>query len=107
MTPNCEISYWDKLTDSLTRFADMSGFRDGVNEVRTHLEKLEKEGRVSYGVAQRLVRDSAWWYGHPSGPVHAPKHYERVTSGPQGWEIEFGADKFLIEVAIVRCKKEI
>lgn len=67
-------------------------------------QKLQRFlGIVSIGAAQRLIRDSAWWHGHPHGPARAPKHYDRVVYGAHGWEIDFGANFFLVEKAIRRC----
>lgn len=74
-----------------------------VKVVRAKLGRFVKNDQMPMGVAQRLISDSAWWYGHPHGPARAPKHHERVTSGTYGWKIEFGANYFLVEVAIRRC----
>lgn len=71
--------------------------------IRTKMTRFVKDGRMPIGVAQRIIKDSAWWYGHPQGPTRAPKHYERVTRGRHGWEIEFGANTFLVESAIWGC----
>ncbi len=71
--------------------------------VRGKLARFIKDGRISAGAAQRLISDAAWWYGHPHGPTRAPDHYKRVTFGRHGWEIEFGANSFLVGHAISRC----
>jgi hypothetical protein len=62
--------------------------------VASKLNRFLEGDRVRFGLAQRLVKDSAWWYGHPQGPVRAPKHFERVTNGAHGWEVQFGANYF-------------
>lgn len=77
--------------------------RDEVAAVRKRLERFTKDGKMPIGVCQRLISDTAWWHGHPQGPARAPNHYKRVTSGVHGWEIEFGANLFLVEKAIRRC----
>lgn len=59
------------------------------------------------GLAQRFIADSAYWYRHPKGPAKAPKHSERITVGPHGWEVQFGANSFLIDQAIRRCTDNV
>lgn len=81
----------------------MAGSREIAVEISDRLGKLFPMGRVPIGAAQRFVKLSAYWFGHPQGPTRAPKHYERVVMGRRGWEIEFGANRFLVEVAIGRC----
>jgi len=75
--------------------------------IRDRIKRLIKNDQVPLGVAQRLIIDSAWWYGHPHGPARAPKHQERISRGLYGWEIEFGANRFLIELAIRRSVRSI
>lgn len=74
---------------------------DEVAHVKAKLSRFMEGERVRLGLAQRLVKDSAWWYGHPHGPARAPKHFERVTNGAHGWEIEFGANYFLVRQPFV------
>jgi hypothetical protein len=74
--------------------------------VEEKLNKLEPDGIVPLGLAQRLIKDSAYWYGHPNGPAKAPKHFEGIISGPHGWEVPFGANSFLVEQAIRRSNKK-
>ena len=76
---------------------------DEAAAVTARLNRFLEGGRVRLLLVQRLVSDSAWWYGHPKGPARAPKHFERVTTGAHGWELEFGANYFLVEAAIRRC----
>ena len=75
--------------------------------LREKLGELETNGKISIGLAQLLISESAWWYGHPNGPVPAPKHSQRVKGGVYGWEMEFGANCFRVERAIRRCIKNI
>ena len=74
--------------------------------IEKKLEKIEPDGIVPLGLAQRLIKDSAYWYGHSNGPIKAPKHFERIVSGPYGWEVPFGANSFLVEKAIRRSNKK-
>lgn len=75
--------------------------------VEEKLEKFEEDEIVSIVLAQRLVADSAYWYGYPTGPAKAPKHSERITEGPHGWEVPFGANSFLVGQAIHRCTIQV
>lgn len=75
-----------------------------IEVARAAIERFCSNGRVKLGLAQRLIKESAYWYGHPQGPVAAPRHYERVHMGPHGLQLEFGANKFLVGTAIVRCR---
>ena len=77
--------------------------RDAVASVRERLARMRPGGKVAFMVAQRLIADSAYWYGHPHGPAKAPKHADRVTTGAYGWEVPFGANSFLVGVAIKGC----
>ncbi|MBV1790802.1 hypothetical protein KQ940_22295, partial [Marinobacterium sp. D7] len=58
-------------------------------------------------IAQFFVSKYAMW-DHPTGRwVSAPKHAERIENGRYGWEIEFGANKFLVGRAIEKCTNYI
>jgi hypothetical protein len=78
-----------------------------IQQSRTKLAKFDEAGKVPLYFAQRMVQECAYWYGHHNGPARAPGHHERVTGGPHGWEIEFGANKFLVEQAIRRSKAAV
>jgi hypothetical protein len=80
---------------------------EAVSAVKRKLVRFGEGDSVPIGIAERLIRDTAWWLGHPKGPVQAPEHYKRVTPGPNGLQISFGANNFLVEKAILRCKKRI
>lgn len=77
-----------------------------TNRIKAMLEsKIPNLKQIPKYLAERLVKDSAYWYGHPKGKVRAPKHADNVVLGPIGWEVEFGANKFLIGMAIEQSKK--
>lgn len=76
--------------------------QESVAVVQKKLSRLAVEGKVPLGAAQRLIRDSAYWHGHPQGPTRAPDHSRRIVHGRFGWEVEFGANYFLVGRAIAR-----
>jgi hypothetical protein len=58
--------------------------------------------------ARGFIASSAWWYSHPSGrPVRAPKHSNNIYLSSRGWVIDFGANTFLISIAVSRANTEI
>lgn len=63
----------------------------------------DTSSRIPYAWAHEFIACTAWWLHHPSGPVRAPKHADRIFESEQhGWAIEFGANSFLVETAIKR-----
>lgn len=74
-------------------------------------ERLEKicnnNGKVPRAIAHAIIARSAWWELHPSGPVRAPNHAERIEEESGSWVIGFGANTFLVSVAICRCCSRI
>lgn len=62
-----------------------------------------RDGRVPRHVAENLVAGSAWWESHPSGPVRAPRHADRLDGGERNWSVEFGANSFLVSAAVHDC----
>lgn len=73
-----------------------------IEQCRKKTEILEKNG-VSLTIAQFFIEKCAMW-DHPTGRwVHAPKHARRIVNGRYGWEVEFGANKFLVGRAIQKC----
>jgi hypothetical protein len=59
-------------------------------------------GQLKRACAAYFISESAVWF-HPAGKrVSAPRHANRIKNGPHGWEIEFGANVVLIEVAFNR-----
>lgn len=75
--------------------------------VEGKIEKFDQDGIMPLELVQRLIADSAYWYGHAHGPAKAPKHAERITIGDHGWEVPFGANSFLVEQAIRRCTNQV
>jgi hypothetical protein len=80
---------------------------EAVIFVEEKIEKFDQDGIMPLGLIQRLITDSAYWYGHRHGPAKAPKHAERITVGNHGWEVAFGANSFLVEEAIGGCTAHV
>jgi len=68
-------------------------------------EAVRQERERDKATAVSFVRESAWWYSHPSGPVRAPGHADGLHMSPHGWAVDFGANTFLVGKAIERCRK--
>jgi hypothetical protein len=81
--------------DSLARLVDSA--KEAVRKERSRDEEL----------ARRFIRESAWWLTHFHKPVPAPKHADRMYMSQHGWAVDFGANSFLVEKAIERCRKEL
>jgi len=68
------------------------------------INKIVVNGEVPMRVAQKIIKNSAYWYDHPCGhPVNAPRNFERVQHGKYGWEIVLGANTFHVGCAISEC----
>lgn len=79
-----------------------------VNEIRPHLDRLGKDGKVALHVAQLFVKASAWWLSHSSGhPVPAPGHCRRIHGSEDDWRVEFGNNYFLVGKVIWRCRRRL
>ncbi len=64
--------------------------------------RMRVEGRLIRTYAEVFVEAGAYWF-HPTGKwVHAPKHAKRIYENASGWEIDFGANTFRVEVAFNR-----
>jgi hypothetical protein len=81
--------------------------KENIRAVANSLKRFGENDSVPLGIAQKMIRDTAWWLKHPTGPVRAEKHYERVKKGPHGLQIDFGANNFLVGRAISRCRDRI
>jgi hypothetical protein len=70
-------------------------------KVRTYIDRMQ-DWRAQY-----LIQRCAYWLGHPNGPVRAPKHADNIQRGPYGYEVAFGANKFLVQKAAIDCCKAV
>jgi hypothetical protein len=76
--------------------------------VRERVTAFGEPGNVPISLAQDLIRTSTYWVDHPQGITHSePGWADRIVRGPHGWEVQFGANCFLVERAILLCKRTI
>lgn len=65
-------------------------------------------GNVPVSLAQDLIKVSAFWIDHPQGIIHPKSGWsDRIENGPDGWEVKFGSNYFLVERAILLSKRTI
>jgi hypothetical protein len=77
---------------------DVPKVTEGAEEAIRHERERDKE------LAERFIRESAWWLTHSSNrPVRAPRHAERLYNSRHGWAVDFGVNTFLVGKAIERC----
>ena len=79
----------------------LKSWRDNVLKYLNEI--CSPDGRVPGDVAKKLVEGSAWWESHPSGPVRAPRHADRIKGCEKNWSVEFGANSFLVSAAVHSC----
>ena len=76
-----------------------------IEVCRNRLNILGTDDFIDYEIAYHFIQHSAWWRHPKSGWVRAPKHAERLEYGNYGLEVSFGANRFLVELAIKRSIK--
>jgi len=86
---------------------EMLSFDEQIEACREKLLILKSSTGVSLYAAQFFIEHSAYW-DHPSaGMVNAPKHADRIAYGDYGYELQFGGNYFLVELAIRRCESTV
>ena len=76
--------------------------------VRENVVAFGEPGNVPISLAQDLIKVSAYWIDHPQGITHPePGMADNIVKGHHGWELKFGANSFLVEHAILLCKRTI
>lgn len=78
-----------------------------LSDCREGLAILGSSESVSQRIALHFVEHTAYWNHPKAGWVQAPKHAERMALGSHGWELGFGANSFLVGLAVSRCIEEI
>lgn len=72
---------------------------------REKVLKIANHQSIDRSLAEKCIKESAYWYDHPCGhPVKAPKHSHRIRGNTNNWYIDFGANTFLVGHAICRCQ---
>lgn len=105
LTAEVEEAFIEELVELRRRLAKKQ--RLVVNKLKRQSPWLKREETIPLAIAENFIRNTAWWIGHPSGPVHAPKHADRIYKSHHGWAIDFGANTFLVGKAIERCRNKI
>lgn len=80
--------------------------RQALQWFAAHCDWLQEDAPIPRELAEGLVRSSAWWIDHPSGPVEAPGDANHVTRGPYGWRI-YSGNSFEISLFIKSARRLI
>lgn len=76
--------------------------------VREKVVAFGERGNVPISLARDLIEASTFWVDHPQGIIHPePRWSDRIVNGLHGWEVQFGANYFLVEQAILHSKHAI
>ncbi len=75
--------------------------------VRENIAAFGNPGNVPISLARDLINTSAIWKDHPQGIINAPAWSDHIEKGPDGWEVDFKGNYFLVERAILLCKRTI
>lgn len=79
-----------------------------AKSVRRLAPWLKGKDAVPRELAVGLIQSSAWWLTHSSGsPVRAPGHAANLYESKAGWIVAFGANTFLVGLALQRSRIEI
>lgn len=77
------------------------------DECREKLLILENSTGVQLHAAKFIIERCAYFNHHSAGWVNAPKYAERIENGRYGYQISYGANYFLVGLAISRCVNTI
>jgi hypothetical protein len=105
LTAEVEEAFIEELVELRRRVAAKQ--KSVINKLKRSTPWIKRNETIPLEVARSFIRSTAWWIGHPSGPVHAPKHADRIYKSHHGWAIDFGANTFLVGKAIERCRNKI
>lgn len=99
LTAELEEAFIQELCDLRERLAKR--FSERAAGIRRSVKWLSRTETVPLELAKGLVRISALW-DHPTALtlVNAPGHADRIYKGSLGWTVDFGANSFLVGVAI-------
>ncbi|MFN3901881.1 MAG: hypothetical protein ACK4ML_16150 [Alishewanella aestuarii] len=86
---------------------EISTFEEQLDECRTKLIILCAFGNVRFQISHFFIEHSAYWNHPKAGWVRAPKHADRMETGPYGQQVRFGGNYFLVELAIKRCASTV
>src|SRR5271157_4431443 len=93
----------EKAHQEAVRRAEEAARAERIRQVMARKAKVDEvvaASAASREVARELIAASAYWLTHPSGPVAAPGHGDRVYGSGGRWWIDFGANMLNISKAI-------
>lgn len=105
LTAELQESLVDELIEVRSRLAKKNAGL--VSKLRKDESLLSRKESISKEMAMDFIRTSVWWETHPSGPVKAPGHAYNIYQSNYGWSLKFGANTFLVGLAIERCIDKI
>jgi hypothetical protein len=105
LTAELDYNLVEELLDLRERIADKN--KAIVVNLRKKKSFLTRAETVPKELAIGIIRASAWWDTHPSGPVKAPGHANNIYKSSLGWAVDFGANTFLVGLALERSIKLI
>ncbi len=98
------------LLEELAQLRDMAAQHQArkVKQIRRRCPWLNPKESIPEKIAAGLVANAAWWLTHNSGfPVRARGHASRLQELRHGWEVTFGANKFLVGEALSDCRSKL
>ena len=105
LTAELAESFIFELTELRKR---LSGKNAGlISNLRKSNLLLSRKESIPKEIAMEFIKASAWWELHPSGPVQAKNHANNIYDSHFGWSLAFGANTFLVGLAIQRCVETI
>ncbi len=106
LTSEVEENFIDELVELRKRLAEKN--KQIIRKLKKKNTWLKRDETIPKYIAEEFIRKSAWWLTHSSGyPVRAPSHARRIYKSHHGWAIDFGANTFLVGIAIERCKNAL
>jgi hypothetical protein len=105
LTAELQESLVDELIEVRSRLAKKNAGL--VLKLRKDESLLSRKESISKEMAMDFIRTSVWWETHSSGPVRAPGLAYNIYQSNYGWSLKFGANTFLVGLAIERCVYKI
>ena len=98
----------EQLIDELLELRKLLAIKNSkiVRRILREVQWLKKDEDIPKELASEFIEKSTWWLDHPSGgDVRSPRHSSNVKlSDRHGWVVDFGANTFLVGIALRRCR---